>query len=262
MSLLLLGVSGDDATVFDADALAYLTATNNVDATQRAATNTLVKGLKTDGTWPLFYFFYPFMGPTSGAYHTNLINPATFTIIPGAPMNYDSHGFSGNGMLLQYGDTGFNPSVHMSQDSKTYSINIYTDATANVYDFGVDNGAQQRGDMLLSAIPGNELYPAVSQAHNLHYTISDPKSGEFTITRNVSTELKVYRDGVFFVTSVQNSTVNPNGNMYICANNNGGTPTLLSSRVYRSFWAASGMNATQIANVYSRLQTFFTAVGK
>jgi hypothetical protein len=261
MSLLLLGVSGNDAAGFDPDAFDFLLRATIVDTTQRNAVNVLVKGLKADGTWPLFYFFYPFIGPNQGAYMTNLINNSYF-INQGSGMRYTSNGFGGSGGGGQYGDTGFNPSVSMAQDSKTYSINIVEDFTENSYDFGVDNGGQQRGDVLLSSIPGNELYAGVSQAPNLHYTNTAPWSGEYTIARNISTEFKIYKDGALFQTSVQNSTANPNFNMYICAGNNGGSPVLLSTRTYRSFWAASGMNATQVLNTYNRLQTFFTATGK
>lgn len=192
----------------------------------------------------------------------NLVNPATFEISQGSGMRYTAQGFGGNGNPNHYGDTGFNPSVYMSQDSKTYCINIVEDQTETAYDFGCDNGAQQRGDMLLSAIAGNELYAGVSQAHNVHWTNVSPVDGEYAIARNLATEFDIYIDGVLFQNSAQSSTANPNFNMYVCANNNGGVATTPSTRTYRYFWGADGMNATQIAQMRSRCATLVTALGK
>ena len=60
----------------DADALAFITAANITDTTQKSAINTLVTQLKTYGIWSKLKAVYPFIGGTAEQHRWNLKNTA------------------------------------------------------------------------------------------------------------------------------------------------------------------------------------------
>jgi len=85
----------------DADAQAFITAAAITDATQQAAIDTLVKGMKADGIWTKMKAIYPFVGGTATTHKWNLKDPrdldAAFRLVFNGGWTHSSTGATPNG---------------------------------------------------------------------------------------------------------------------------------------------------------------------
>ena len=112
-------------TVSDSDAQAFVNAAVITDTTQANSVNTLVVGLKADGTWTKLKAIYPFVGGTATQHKWNLKDPrdldAAFRLQFNGGWTHStngslSNGFNGNAF------TFLNPVDSLSAASYNYSF--------------------------------------------------------------------------------------------------------------------------------------------
>lgn len=73
---MILGINGILAgRGADADALAFITAANITDTTQKSAVTQLVTDLKSANIWTKMKAIYPFVGGTASSHRFNLKDP-------------------------------------------------------------------------------------------------------------------------------------------------------------------------------------------
>lgn len=109
----------------DADAQAFITAAAITDTTQKTAINSLVVGMKADGTWTKMKAIYPFVGGTATTHKWNLKDPrdldAAFRLSFGGGWTHSANGSLSNGVNA-YANTFLNPVNSLTAASYNYSF--------------------------------------------------------------------------------------------------------------------------------------------
>lgn len=112
----------DNSFAWDADAIAFFTRASITDPVQKAAVNTLVTGLKNNGTpsfWACCDAIYPFVGGNSTSHSKNLKETNTrYDIAWTGSVTHDANGITTDG-ATGYGDTGF---IASSASSPNYAL--------------------------------------------------------------------------------------------------------------------------------------------
>jgi len=111
----------------DADAIAFIQATNITDNSIQLAVCQLVSDLKTNSLWAKFHAIYPIVGGNEIAHSYNLINPSLYkTNYPTVSWTHSS-----NGMILnQYGvSTGINSATILDKTNSSFGVYSRTNQT-------------------------------------------------------------------------------------------------------------------------------------
>lgn len=125
--------------VWDADALAFISAASITDATQKSAINTLVTSLKNNNIWSKMKAIYPFVGGTASQHRFNLKDPraldAAYYLTFGGGVTHSSNGILFNG-TTGYADTKLNLRNNTSLFNVHFSIYVRTNTNVGI-DIGV-----------------------------------------------------------------------------------------------------------------------------
>lgn len=253
---------------FDANAQAFITAAAITDATQQSAINNLVIGLKADGLWTNMYAIYPFVGGTASQHKYNLKDPrdlnAAFRLQFNGGMTHSS-----NGILFN----GTNGWADTSVAVKPYGFGVYNrNATDNGQYYIGSQGDREfcdeegcvsyiRSRFLLSGFDAwlGDLYSPLT-------TSSIPnKRGLHVMNSGKS----FYKNGVFITSNAQyGPDWEMNLPMAIGACNPNPSLSSLTLESYSNqqiafaFMANASFNATQNTNLYTRIQSFQTALSR
>ena len=266
---------------YDTDASAFMTATGIPDdatvyysgtAYERTghqlwvATDNLVIGFKANGTWTKHNAIYPAIGGTASTHKWNLKDPrdlnAAYRLVFSGTVNHSATGIQGNGST-GYSDTFFNPSVYgLGQNA---SLSVYSRSA-----FGTDKAAisaitstTQRFGLRLSNNPNNSFFYAHGTSGGQSSYAFDNTIGYFVGSRVSSTDQRFYKNGVQGgSTQTSSNGTAPNLNLYLMANNNAGTPANHTSAEIAFVTIGLGLTPTEVANDYTVIQAYQTALGR
>jgi len=249
---------------YDADALAFITASGITDATQKSAINTLVLDLKSYSIWTKLKVIYPFVGGSAFEHKFNLKDPqatnAAFRLVFTGGWTHSSNGAKPNGTNA-YADTFFAPSTHLTLNAS--SIGYYSGT----------NLAETSGDPINLG-----SFNTITESFLIRKTNANIDS------RN-NGALTTYATAVmkgFFVSSKQSSTVTDvylDGTQQATSNSGGTLPSIecqigtcqLSTGPYASGWVVNDfrfvffgddLSDSEVANLTTAVQAFQTTLSR
>ena len=244
----------------DPDAQAFITAAGITDPTQKSAINTLVVDLKGYSLWTKFKAIYPIVGGTASSHAVNLKTPGTYNMTFASGMTHNSNGMLTNG--TSYANTLFNMSTQITSVNN-WAAGFYSNLwSAGYVDMGADTGINNfyitTKSSLFGANTGRFQFNDAAQ-----YT-DTTGTGFYLATRNSSTNGKGYKNGTE-VANLNNSNAGSfaNLNVYLGAlNRNNSALTGANVRYAFGFIADSSFNATESSNLYTRVNTYQTALSR
>lgn len=248
---------GGGAAGFDADAAAFFASDATLSAMAGAlktAVNTLVLGLKADSLWTGAVALYPVVGGAAGAHSRNLRNPATFQLAYTATVTHSANGMVGDG-ATGFANTGIVPSVDFLADNKgCFGYYSRTDLNTTTTEVGSadtnTNRCRTRRVGQFYADFGSGLTAAVADSLGLSVV-------------NIGTaNLEGWKNGVKVIDGANTPGRSTNA-MYLMALNNTGVAQEFSLRqcAFACFYS-NGLSAVDQGNLYSRIQTYQTALGR
>ena len=256
-----LGRSIGTQTVSDADAQAFVNAANITDQVEANAINNLVIGLKADGLWTKMQAIYPFVGGTASQHTWNLRNTAQYQANWIGGVTHSNLGVKFNGMN-GYGGTGLNFSTALAS-SNSNSIGYYsgTNLSETMPD-PISMGAYDNvANFALIAKNNTSFFARLNAASVSHSTIT--MKGFFSASRQSSTLTDIYLNGSQVATG-NSGGVLPNFTCYLgninIANAPYGSGYILNDM--RFAYISDGLNDTEMTNLYNRVQTFQTTLGR
>lgn len=256
---------------FDADALAFLTATGITDTTIRSAINTLVVDMKGYGIWTKMKAIYPFIGGTATTHKFNLKDPRdldiAFRLSFVGGWTHSANGALPNG-TNGYADTFFNP-VTQSIAQNNFFLSAYSRTNSNAgnpYEIGnCDSwfsGVKFTG--LITRYSNNNRYISIADA----YTTSNAEANSrafYCGGTNGSSNQRLYKNGVSVLSGTSQQLGFSNCNIFISAVNS--LLTIPSTAGYSNKELAfvslsDGLSATEAANYYTVVQAFQTTLSR
>lgn len=257
------GILASSIAQFDADAMAFFTATGITDATIRTAVNTLVKDLKAYGIWSKLKAIYPMVGGTAGTHKYNLKNPAdtnaAFRLNFLGGWTHSSNGAMPNGTNA-YATTFFNPSTDVTISSFSFGFYSRTNNLSGVqveigsYTLGTDATAQ------LAAYAGGFAYCQPNSQGNVFTTPQTRSDGFYLGSRTDSSNHYFQRNATQTIRTEINKA--PSHALYIGARNSTGTTQYYSSKELAFALIGDGLTTTNGTDLYTIIQSFQTSLSR
>jgi len=252
---------------FDADAIAFLTATGIADMATQSAINTLVLDLKAANLWAKMQAIYPMAGGTASTHKYNLKNPvdsdSAFRLVFAGGWTHSSTGALGNG-VNGYADTKFIPETHGVSVSSLHISYYSRQNTSGAYiEMGVAGNSglgASAGQLYIAPNVSGTNYRAVNQTGN-QASAGINTQGYFIATRSNSTNQQLYKNGSLQFNEAGTPNTAANYAIFLGRNNNG-TADTYSNRECAFATIGEGLDATEAANLYSIIQTFNTSLGR
>ena len=251
----------------DADALAFITAANITDSTQKSAINTLVTQLKTYGIWTKLKAVYPFVGGTAAQHRFNLKSPGTtnadfyLDFIGGGTHSANGYQLNGN----SYANTYFNPSLNLTTSSAHHSVYLRINLPISPFKtYGCYTNFSQ-GSMFLYPYSYNVgwISDLFDYSQSRVYSNSGDSTGHVIGTRATSNSNKLFRNGIQLASS-SNSTsgIIPNLNYFIGAVSNNGTPNDYDNNQIAFYSLGDGLTDAEATAFYNAVQAYQTTLGR
>ena len=246
----------------DADAQAFITAAAITDATQKSAIDTLVKGMKADGTWTKMKAIYPFVGGTATTHKYNLKDPrdldAAFRLVFNGGWTHSSNGATPNG-TNGYADTKFNQSTNFSATTRHMSYYNRTN-TAKGYDMGCQLSVNDT--MLASRYTGTlSAYTSFGTSVG-GYTLAATAAATGLIQgSNIASDERLYKNGTSIATKVRLIS-NVNLPIFLGAANFNSVAIEYTDHQCAFSSIGDGLTNTEAANLYTRVQAFQNSLNR
>ena len=248
-------------SITDVDALAFITAVGTLDATQEEAIDNLVIGLKANGTWTKYQAIYPFIGGTASSHKWNLIDPqdtdGAGRLTYGGTVTHNSNGIKGDGST-GYAETYLVPNVISTLENQ--SLGVYRNAVvgnAEEYTLGTYDAATTA--QLISSNYGLSYVASLNGQFGqvLHSTIGI--SNSYFQATNIGGTLTMYVNGVSRTSLSSIGTLaSTSFNIFRLKN----VPTGYSAESIQIATIGDGLNATEVANDYTVIEAYQTALGR
>ncbi len=266
-------VSSSGGVLYDADALAFMTAANITDNTQKSAITTLVTDLKTYNIWSKMKAIYPFVGGSASSHKWNLKDPrdldAAYRIALSGGGTHDSTGYIMNG-TDSFANTYFNPST-VSGFKDNHNLSIYLKTTTPIgtgwhLGYGYTTTGNPLYGLAVKRNTTNELiYDSgeISQNGRLSTTITDAK-GFWSANALASNDRRIFKNGVSFATSFSTVSGTPaNDFMTIGAiNGTGGSLKFFLSGINAFTSFGEGLSVTELSNLNASVNTYQTILSR
>ena len=249
----------------DADAQAFITAAAITDPTQQTAIDTLVKGMKADGTWTKMKAIYPFVGGTATTHKYNLKDPrdldAAFRLVFNGGWTHSSNGATPNG-TNGYADTKLVPSSVLTLNSGHLSFYSRTNTSTGVDDIASTVTGDIQNMRLIIKF-GASLFSDINSTTQ-RVTVANANSlGFYQTSRTNSTSLKVYKNSSVFGSNTNaNTGTQPITSLYLSAAHFNAGVTNYSDRQCAFSSVGDGLTDTDAANLYTRVQAFQTSLSR
>jgi hypothetical protein len=260
-----IALSGIQNSQFDPDSIAFLSAAEITDATQKYAINNLVVGLKTYGLWSKMQAIYPFVGGTSTTHKWNLKDPRdldnAFRIVFNGGWTHSSTGAQGNG-VNGYANTGYTPAGSGLTDSAHLCYYSRFGPSAD----GVLIGCGGGGASLPRQYMGKGIsFTALNSSGEVTYS---PTTfvGMNTIVRSNSSEIKTYEEGSLKQTlsltsynspAIEQVFLNARSTVYT-----GVTAQSFTDSECAFASIGSSLNDTNVSNLYTVVQAYQTTLSR
>jgi hypothetical protein len=230
------------------------------------AINNLVIGLKLDNLWLSMKAIYPFVGGTASTHKWNLRFPndtnSSHRLTFGGGWTHSSNGATPDGTTA-FANTYFLPSSNGGFWSLVYgSISVYsrTNSVNSGSIYGTKTASTATNAYTVLNVSSVSSF---SNANVSSSPLSLPTTTacNFISSRTSSTNLVLAINGSaldYPNTSNSLSTVS----IYLGARNNNGTADLFSNRQIAFAHIGQGFTTTQCTQLYNRIQTFQTALGR
>lgn len=244
---------------FDADAVAFFTAANITNTTQKSAVNTLVLSLKSANIWTKMKAIYPVVGGVSSAHAINLKSPGTYNLTFQTGWNHTSTGMT---PLNTFANTALNPSTALTLNNTHLSYYSRTDInTAAACEIGCGTSDTQ-GSYLLTR-NSNLTYIKINSGITTPSSYSDTNSlGLYLASRLNSTNQVGYKNGISKLNNNANSNLLTNLNVSLASYNRGGTNVYPSTKQCAFASIGDGLTDAEVLSFYNAVQTFQTTLGR
>lgn len=244
------------------------------DPTHNAtAYTTMICGMVTDGTWAKLIFFHTEAQKTAADAKINLLGNSSFNVVTTGTCAFTlDRGIVGDNSSCN-GDTGLNPATGISINSFAMGAFLTADHTANAAFTGVTMGTLQSANAYIqSKQSGSPNFTQWSLFQNggspITATASSVSGVEFAQLRTAQTAWAAYTNGALTGSDPTSSFGEVLGTCDImlwsaaigtpCT---GGSVGFYGSDQIGADWAATGMTATDVVNMDTRLKAFMTAIG-
>lgn len=249
----------------DPDAQLFVVNAGITDLNQRLAINYLVTELKAQGLWTKINAAYPFVGGTSITHKYNLKNPqdtnAAYRLSFSGGVIHDSSGITPNG-VNGYGDTFLRPvafqtasSAHISFFTPTNSVSI--GAQMGAYSNSSTTGS--RGFIRSTASAG--IWDLNTNS-SLTYAPPAPVNGYYILTRQNSTTMKLFKDGLMVANSSTTAANNSAESYFIGCQRFQAGPRDFSTHTLSFVTIGTALSDADAANLNSIVSTFQTMLGR
>ena len=245
----------------DPDAQAFITAAAITNPTQQAAINTLVVGLKADGTWTKSSVLYPIVGGVSTAHAVNLKSPGTYNMSFSSGWTHSANGMIGSSAFV---NTQFNPAT-AGVNKSNFGMSVYSRSNTSGYkvDIGAVDSVSGSYSWLVPRYSGSLDFAGSYDDSNFNGNYLTNTLGLMSVVRDSATTQKLYQGGVQKGTRTGfNATADINLNIYFGARNNSTIAMNYSDRQYAFVAIHEGFNATEMNNFNTRIQAFQTALSR
>jgi hypothetical protein len=242
---------------------AWIAATGETDLTILGALNTLESDMATYGLTSKMKALYPMVGGTAAKHKFNFMDArdldAAYRLVFNGGWTHSSTGALPNGNNA-YANTFFNASTQLTATSGNFGYYSRTNNSGTTANFGATVGGNRA--YLYPNYNGTTGYGSYASEFSFSATNTN---GLYSIGR-LSTQdgnVKLIRNGSTILYNDNPAAISlPNANIYIGAENSGGSATAYSSRECALFYASTGLTNSEIANLYTAVQAFQTTLGR
>ena len=251
---------------FDADAQAFIDAVGTLTTPQEEAINDLVIGLKANGTWSKHHAIYPFIAGTASSHKWNLKDPrdldAAFRLTFSGTITHSATGADPDGST-GFANTYYNPSVSGTANNVSLTYYSREDPDAAGQDIGALDGTNQLVAELSwgTGVTKFMAYAASNGAGQLQVAYSGTQA-YFQMSRISSSDQKIFKSGSQIATGGGSGNTSPNANVYLFAQNNAGSARYFAQRQCAFATIGLGLTTTEMANDYTVIQAFQTALSR
>lgn len=248
---------------YDPDAQAFFnrveTAGGSLTPTEKNATNQLVLDLKSYSLWSSMKAIYPMVGASDAACKQNL-KSSSFTGTFYGGITFSSTGILGN-RTDGYMDTGFN--AYNNLDPTNAHLSYYSRTADNQY-ITVEIGYYNNGNQIFHLRAASSFQFIQSLSSVLAYTETSNAQGFWLNAQRSYSDREIYLNGSSqdTDTTLDNSEPWWNGNFYLLARNENGSPAFFSNKECSFASIGDGLTDTQVANLYTSVQAFQTTLGR
>jgi hypothetical protein len=255
-------------TVSDSDAQAFINAANILDQVEAPAINNLVIGLKADNLWTKMKAIYPMVGQIATSQKYNLKDPqdtnAAFRLNFTGGWTHSFNGVLPNGTNA-YANT-FLPFNTMNSNSQHLSYYSRTNLTAqNYFEMGCGDNSSIASAIIMSYGSGLGSLTRIGQTFSTNFTPTKTDSMHI-VSANSTNVSRVFENGIYKGQNTGTRTDLGNRFYYLGAanqnasNTNNGTALFYTTRQCAFASIGTGLTDTEAANLYTRVQTFNTAL--
>jgi hypothetical protein len=271
-------ISSSGGVLYDADALAFMTAASITDNTQKTAVNTLVTDLKAYNIWAKMKAIYPFVGGSATSHKFNLKDPrdldAAYRLVFNGGWTHSSTGALPNGTTA-YADTKLIPFSTLALNSTHISYYSRTDTLANTAksEIGVTSDASYLPllHLRIKGLEGGVSNRSVSQiwsyepTQSINVGVSFDSTGLFVGSRSSNSSFKLTRNNTLVgqMTTGNNQTTMPNARVYLGALNDSNINTFYYTDRETAFASiGDGLSDTEASNFYIAVQAYQTTLNR
>jgi len=255
------GIKRRNGTANDADAQAFITA-SGISGTEATAINTLVVNLKSANIWTKMKALYPMVGGTATSCKFNLKNPvdsnAAYRLVFSGGGTFSANGYQPNGTNA-YANTFLTPSTNLTLSNFHLSFYSRTLTVGTAIDIG-GNGNLASYTHLRTAV---NFVSGAGATTVVPFTTTTDARGFWLGTKRAANDRAVFRNNL-----KQNSSATSDSNtldtlpLFLCAQNNAGTPVLYSSKQCAFASIGDGLSDAEALAFYNAVQTFNTTLAR
>jgi hypothetical protein len=245
----------------DPDAQTFIDSAGITNTTQKNAINSLVINLKNANLWTGMVAIYPMVGGTAETHKWNLKDPrnlnAAYRLVFTGGWTHSATGAKPNGVDASAETYLLGNSL--SQNST--ALNYYSRTDAN--EGRVDMGYFSSSALYLAYRFNSTIYPSIHAAESSGgaspYTTS---LGLITGSRVNATQTVFYQDGAIKGTYARASVAPAAVTILLGAYKSGGSPTLFSTKECAFASIGAGLTDADVANLYTSVQAYQSALGR
>lgn len=243
------------AAGYDADAAAYFAAASITDTTQKSAWNQAVIDLKAASLWTKLVRVYPLMGgdATKHSFCAKSLTQITWS----GTVTHNANGITGDGST-GYGDTGLAGTSTTANDV-AFGIYSRTNIAENSRDIASSNGIGNNTCLgIWTEYSDNNSY--FDNDVTARITVATGTSlGLILDSRTASNDHRAFRNGSQIGSTSTVAQGSRSANNFLLLSEQGGA---FSSRNLALAFVSAGLTPTNVANLYTAIQTFQTTLGR